>query len=65
MSDPRLCGAPAAPFIPRWGMSWACVLPDGHEGAHQRGGACFKHGAYVGAQCPKFPDCAPDPREGA
>lgn len=53
---PDTCGEPAASFIPRWGMSFACVLPKGHEGVHQRGGACVKHGEYVGEKCP---DCLP------
>jgi hypothetical protein len=63
------CGEPAASFIPRWGMSWACVLPKGHEGDHEgdheRGGNCFKHGEYVGANCPKWPDCVAAPEAGA
>jgi len=59
------CGAPAAPFIPRRGMSWACVLPKGHDGEHLRGGSCFKHGEYIGENCPKWPDCtAPVPAQG-
>lgn len=57
---PVKCGQPAAPFIPRWGMSFACVLPKGHEGEHKRGGNCFKHGEYVGEECPKWPGCIPD-----
>ena len=51
------CGQPAASFIPRWGMSFACCLPKGHEGEHKRGGTCFKHGEYIGEQCSKWPDC--------
>jgi hypothetical protein len=51
------CGQPAASFIPRWGMSFACVLPKGHEGDHQRGGNCFKHGEYIGEKCPQWPNC--------
>jgi hypothetical protein len=51
------CNQPAAPLIPRWGMSFACVLPKGHEGDHQQGGDCFVHGEYVGSQCPKWPKC--------
>jgi hypothetical protein len=54
------CNAPAASFIPRWGMSHACVLPKDHEGEHKQGGDCFKHGPYVGESCPKFPDCLPE-----
>lgn len=55
--DAEKCGLPAASFIPRQGLSFSCVLPKGHEGEHQQGGTCFKHGAYVGRQCPSFPDC--------
>lgn len=56
MSDEK-CNEPAAPFIPRWGMSFACALPKGHEGEHKQGGNCFKHGRYIGAKCPHWPDC--------
>jgi hypothetical protein len=51
------CGKPAAPYIPRWGMSFACVLPVGHEGEHRQGGTCFAHGEYVGTECPEWPNC--------
>lgn len=54
------CGAPAASLIPRWGMSFACVLPKGHEGEHRQGGTCFKHGEYVGDKCPQWPRCIPN-----
>lgn len=54
------CGAPAASLIPRWGMSFACVLPKGHEGEHRQGGNCFKHGEYVGDKCPQWPRCIPN-----
>lgn len=49
------CNQPAASFIPRWGMSFACVLPKGHEGEHKPGGNCFQHGEYVGrpGECPE------------
>ena len=57
LNDSAKCGEAAAPFIPRWGMSFACVLPKGHKGEHQQGGNCFAHGEYVGAQCPKWPEC--------
>lgn len=56
------CGQAAASFIPRWGWSFACVLPKGHEGEHKQGGNCIKHGEYVGPQCPQWPDCVtPEP----
>lgn len=51
------CGASVALLISRWGMSFACVLPKGHEGEHQQGGTCFKHGEYVGEKCPQWPRC--------
>jgi len=52
------CGEPAGHLIA--GASWfACVLPKGHAGEHRRGGNCFKHGEYVGDQCPKWPACIP------
>lgn len=51
------CGKPAASFIPRWGWSFACVLPVGHDGPHQQGGNCFKHGEYIGKECPWWPKC--------
>lgn len=54
---PEKCGERAQAFIPRWGMSWACVLPKGHGGEHQRGGTCFAHGDYVGERCPSWPSC--------
>lgn len=57
------CGAPAASLIPRWGMSFACVLPKGHEGEHRQGGTCFKHGEYVGDKCPQWPNCIPNATE--
>ena len=54
------CGEPAGHLIA--GASWfACVLPKGHSGEHQRGGNCFKHGEYVGNQCPHWPNCYPEP----
>src|SRR5678815_2502735 len=61
------CGKPAASLIPRWGMSWACVLDKGHEGECAPGGNCIKHGPYVckpndQPKCPKWPDCCmPEP----
>lgn len=51
------CGEPAASFIPRWGMSFACALPKGHTGDHQQGGKCFAHGEYIGTKCPQWPSC--------
>jgi len=56
------CGKPAASLIPRWGMSWACVLDKGHEGECAPGGNCVKHGPYVckpneQPKCPQWPDC--------
>jgi hypothetical protein len=48
------------------GASWfACALPKGHEpsthpdaiNGHIRGGDCFAHGEYIGAQCPHWPKC--------
>jgi hypothetical protein len=51
------CGKPAASFIPRLGMSFACVRDLGHEGDCQQGGTCFKHGSYIGQQCPQWPSC--------
>lgn len=44
------CGERAEWMIPRWGMSWACVLPKGHEGEHCGGGTCVLHGEYVGTK---------------
>jgi hypothetical protein len=55
---PAKCGKPAASFIPRWGMSFACVLPKGHERKCERGGCCVVHGEYRGEHCPKWPECA-------
>lgn len=60
MAENSKCGERAEAWIPRWGMYFACVLPKGHEGAHKRGGNCFKHGEYVGANCPKYPECIYD-----
>jgi hypothetical protein len=51
------CGKPAKPFVPRWGMSFACVLDKDHDGPCRPGGTCFKHGPYVGDQCPQWPEC--------
>jgi len=51
------CGKPAGSMIPRLGMSYACVLDKGHSEPCMRGGNCFKHGEYIGNQCPKWPDC--------
>lgn len=57
------CGKSAASYIPRWGQSFACPLPKGHDGPCRAGGNCFKHGPYVMGQpgvppqCPHFPDC--------
>ena len=53
----KKCGKPAKPFVPRWGMSFACVLDKDHEGDCRPGGTCFKHGPYVGDQCPQWPEC--------
>jgi len=48
------------------GASWfACILPKGHApsihpdaiNGHVRGGICVTHGEYIGAQCPKWPEC--------
>jgi hypothetical protein len=58
------CGEPAGHLIA--GASWfACVLAKGHEGEHRRGGNCFKHGEYVGNECPRWPDCIPQPDSAA
>jgi hypothetical protein len=57
------CGKAAGSLIPRMGMWYACVLEAGHEGECQRGGNCFKHGEYVGAQCPHWPECVPSVTE--
>lgn len=51
------CGQPAGSFHPRLGLCYACVLPKNHEGEHKRGGCCWKHGAYMGEQCPQWPSC--------
>jgi hypothetical protein len=56
-SNNKRCNKPAAPFIPRWGMYWACALEEGHEGECMPGGTCYAHGEYIGMQCPKFPEC--------
>jgi hypothetical protein len=58
---PPKCGQPAKALIPRWGMYFACVLPNGHKGDHQPGGTCFRHGDYVGDKCPQWPNCEADP----
>ena len=63
MSETDKCGEYAAGFIPRWGYSFSCVLPKGHDGEHRAGGTCIKHGPYImdhqeeSPQCPKWPDC--------
>jgi hypothetical protein len=54
------CGKPAKAMIPRWGMYFACVLPQNHEGPCAHGGTCFKHGPYVGDKCPQWPNCEPE-----
>ena len=60
----ELCREFAAPYIPRWGYYFSCVLPKGHEGEHRAGGTCAAHGDYVMEhfgelpQCPKWPECA-------
>ena len=55
-SEPEECGEFAGHFIA--GASWfACALPKGHEGSHQRGGNCFAHGKYIGDRCPEWPKC--------
>ena len=48
--DPNdgLCHERAESLIPRWGMSFSCVLPKGHEGEHKGGGSCVIHGPYIG-----------------
>lgn len=57
------CGQFAAPFIPREGTFFSCVLHRTHKGEHRAGGTCFVHGAYVmehfgqPPQCPKWPEC--------
>ena len=56
-SQPEKCGKSAAPFIPRWGLSFACALDKGHEGACKQGGNCRKHGHYIGENCPQWPLC--------
>lgn len=58
------CNKAAAPFIPRWGMSWACCLSAGHEGECKRGGNCVKHGEYIGDNCPQWPACVNTPVAG-
>jgi len=67
MSDdkPETCGKPAAPLVPRWGWSFACVLAPGHDGECCPGGDCIAHGKYVGRpgetpQCPEWPRCIED-----
>lgn len=52
------CGERAEALNPRLGLYYACVLPKGHDGDHQKGGTCLKHGAYVGDKCPSWPWCA-------
>jgi hypothetical protein len=60
------CGQFAAPFIPRRGEFYTCVLPKGHkpEGDHRAGGTCPVHGDYVmerfgkPPRCPHWPECA-------
>jgi hypothetical protein len=65
----EICGEFAADFIPRWGWSFPCVLPKGHDGEHRAGGECLRHGYYVmehsnePPQCPKWPKCAEDSPE--
>ncbi len=54
----KQCGQHAGSLNPRLGLNYACVLPEGHEGEHRRGGTCFKHGRYVGENCPDWPNCA-------
>jgi hypothetical protein len=39
------CGKPAKAFLPREGISFACVLAQNHDGPCAHGGTCFKHGA--------------------
>jgi len=61
-----ICGEFAASFIPRWGQSFCCVLPKGHEGDHRAGGTCFAHGPYEMEKfgqvpnCPQWPKCIED-----
>lgn len=54
----EVCGATAEPIIRRWGWSQVCDLEKGHEGQHRGGGNCFRHGRYIGTQCPHWPTCA-------
>lgn len=54
-----ICGKPAAPFIPRWGSWFACMLPPGHEGSCQPGGNCVAHGPYLTPL--GVPPCCPHP----
>ena len=57
----KLCGEFVKSFIAREGSFFPCALEKGHEGAHQMGGTCFRHGAYVGDNCPHWPTCATAP----
>ncbi len=56
------CGKPAASLIPRWGMSYACVLPPTHEGPCKPGGDCIAHGRYTAEEDgpPQCPKCVAD-----
>ena len=57
MSERKICGEPAAPMYPARGLSYACVLDPGHQGDHERGGTCGRHGDYIGEHCPGHPNC--------
>lgn len=55
MSD--ICGLSTGEHLIAGHSTFACVLEKGHQGEHRRGGNCFAHGRYVGAQCPQWPHC--------
>jgi len=61
----KKCGKFAAPWIPRRGEYFSCVLLEGHEGECRPGGTCFKHGEYSSEpgrppKCPQWPSCTMD-----
>jgi hypothetical protein len=61
----KKCGHFAASWIPREGLYFSCVLPEGHEGECRPGGSCKAHGEFVGLPhqtplCPRWPDCVKD-----
>ena len=56
------CIAGFSSYLPNFGHHFGCILPRGHDGPHQPGGICFKHGDYLGEGCPKRDeeDCSID-----